>query len=391
MKRDDTLAWVGGLLVGAAAMYYLDPRSGRRRRALVRDKLVHLAHEAEGSAERVGRDLGNRARGTVARTTRRLIMQPVDDRVLEERVRSALGRLASHPRAIDVRAYDGIVTLGGRVPEDEAGRLLTGLRGVPGLRRVESRLLTVKIPEGARGRPPGDPPTGLTPTAVTLAAVSGAALIWAGGRRRGVPGLAATIIGGYMLYRTAAGARRGGVREGVTGRASVAQTSIEVAAPVAEVFAYWSAFRNFPRFMEHLREVRESEEGVSHWVADGPAGIPVSWDAEITSLQPHRRIAWRSLRGSIIRNAGEVRFEEIGEGATRLHLRMAYHPPAGAVGQVVARFFGADPQRQVEDDLARFKALLEKGSLTPAGLLAGPSEPRVGMEPPPAPAPSSRR
>lgn len=388
MKRDATFAWVGGLLLGAAAMYYLDPRSGRRRRALVRDRLAHLAHEAEHSAERLGRDLGNRARGTVARTTRRLIMQPVDDRVLEERVRSSLGRLASHPRAIEVRAYDGIVTLAGRVPDHEVGRVLTGLRSVPGLRRVESRLLTVKMGEG---RPAAAAQPGETPGGLAAAGISGAALIWAGGRRRGVFGLAVTVLGGYMLYRAAAKARPPGVRAGGIGRPNVVQTSIEVAAPVSEVFAYWSAFSNFPRFMQHLREVRESEEGVSHWVADGPAGIPVSWDAEITSLQPHRRIAWRSLRGSIIRNAGEVRFEQSGEGSTRLHLRMAYHPPAGPVGDAVARFFGADPQRQIEEDLGRFKALVENGSLTPAGLPGGPSELQVGTEQPPARAQSSRR
>jgi uncharacterized membrane protein len=145
------------------------------------------------------------------------------------------------------------------------------------------------------------------------------------------------------------------------------QKSLVVAAPVEEVFRFWSSFRNFPRFMRHLREVRESEGGISHWSADGPAGIPATWDAEITALQPHRRIAWRSLPGSLVHNAGEVRFEEVTPDRTRIHVRMAYSPPAGVVGQAVTTLFGADPRRQLDEDLRRFKMLLEEGSVTAHG------------------------
>jgi uncharacterized membrane protein len=114
--------------------------------------------------------------------------------------------------------------------------------------------------------------------------------------------------------------------------------------------------------MPRLREVREEEPGISHWLLDGPAGVPVSWDAEVTALEPHRRIAWRSLPGSTVPNAGEVRFEDLGPDATRVHVSLAYRPPAGAIGHAVACLFGSDPQRQLEADLQGFKRLVEEAA-----------------------------
>jgi hypothetical protein len=44
-------------------MYFLDPESGRRRRALLRDKLVHYRKEGREYAKGTSKDLRNRARG----------------------------------------------------------------------------------------------------------------------------------------------------------------------------------------------------------------------------------------------------------------------------------------------------------------------------------------
>src|SRR5687768_11764203 len=101
-RRDSSLAWISGLAVGAAAMYFFDPRSGRRRRAVARDQLLHALHAAEGSVERLAHDAGNRARGTAARTRRLVPAEPPADQRLAARARSALGRLTSHPGAITV-------------------------------------------------------------------------------------------------------------------------------------------------------------------------------------------------------------------------------------------------------------------------------------------------
>ena len=58
-----TCAFLTGLCVGAAAMYFFDPQGGRRRRALVRDKAASWAHDAQEYAEKKTRHLSNEARG----------------------------------------------------------------------------------------------------------------------------------------------------------------------------------------------------------------------------------------------------------------------------------------------------------------------------------------
>lgn len=383
MERKDGLTWVGGLLLGAAGMYLLDPRSGRQRRALLRDQLTHATHSAEHSARRLGRDFSNRTHGTVARAKRLLTPQEqLDNRRLEARVRATLGRLCSHANRVSVEVDEGAVTLGGSILRREVGDVLTGIRRVPGVRSVVSHLEAVEnkaeLPGGAgKPRSTGTLPDLLqaqpSPSSRALLAAAGAASTVVGLRQGGLRGYLGALAGGLMLARAALNLD---TRPDAAGnpRAVTVQRTLTVDAPVTEVFAFWSNFRNFATFMRHIREVSESDSGISHWVADGPLGLPVSWDAEITALQAHRRLAWRSLEGSEIRNAGEVRFEDMDEHRTRLHVRLTFHPPAGALGHTVASLFGADPERQIAEDLARLKQILESGP-KPAPAPAPPFDP----------------
>lgn len=105
--------------------------------------------------------------------------------------------------------------------------------------------------------------------------------------------------------------------------------------------------------MSHLKEVRDLGHGRSHWIAAGPVGLPVEWDAEITELAPTEIMAWRSVPGSVVVNAGRIRFHPAPDGGTRLDIRISHQPPAGAVGHVIARLLGSDPKRAVADGLAR--------------------------------------
>ncbi len=371
MERNSGWVWLFGAATGVAAMYYLDPRSGRRRRAMLRDKFVHVRHVADETVDRLSTEASNRTKGAVARTQRRILPEgPVEDERLQARVRSALGRLTRHPRAIEVEAHEGFVTLKGEILAEELGDVITGTRRVLGVKHVESLLNAVHDPsgvpslQGGRSRErdlPEQPQGQLSPTGRAVVGAVGGLLAWWGVNQGGARGAGTALVGGLLLARAATNVEPTRL---VTGRQSTTvQKTVEILAPIDEVFAYWSNFRNFPQFMQHLREVRESDGGISQWVADGPAGVAVSWEAEITSLQPHRRIAWRSLPGSTIQNVGEVRFERVDDRHTRLHVRMTYNPPAGALGHVVATLFGADPGRQLDEDLARFKALLEDGSV----------------------------
>ena len=132
-----------GLLSGAALMYLLDPSRGARRRALIRDQVVHGAHELDDVRETAGslaRHVRNRARGAVAETRARFRHEPVDDVVLEARVRSELGRLVSDPGEIRVTVDGGLVTLAGSALPAELEKVLSGVEGVAGVREVVSRL-----------------------------------------------------------------------------------------------------------------------------------------------------------------------------------------------------------------------------------------------------------
>ena len=114
--------------------------------------------------------------------------------------------------------------------------------------------------------------------------------------------------------------------------------------------------------MKHLKSVRSIDDRRSHWVAKAPAGIEIEWDAEITDERDNRRISWRSLEGSEIRNNGVVMFEPLSDGrATELRVYLEYDLPAGKLAKTFSKVIGKDPDKIVDEDLNRFKSLMETG------------------------------
>ena len=138
MNRSETLLL--GIAIGAGLAYLLDPDRGTRRRAIVRDKLVHAGHELENTVTSNARHARNRARGLAHEARSALGERDVDDRVLEERVRSHVGRGVSTTADIDVTAERGRVTLAGSVPADEVQEVVRSAKSVRGVRTVENRL-----------------------------------------------------------------------------------------------------------------------------------------------------------------------------------------------------------------------------------------------------------
>lgn len=131
-----------------------------------------------------------------------------------------------------------------------------------------------------------------------------------------------------------------------------------------EVYAFWRDFRNLARFMPDLISVEDRGDGTSHWIAKGPAGKNVEWDATTTADEPNQRIAWQSAPDAEVKNAGEVQFRDAPAGrGTEVTVRMEYDPPLGAVGRVVAKVFGDEPDQQVRDTLRTLKQLLEAGEI----------------------------
>jgi uncharacterized membrane protein len=131
--------------------------------------------------------------------------------------------------------------------------------------------------------------------------------------------------------------------------------------PRSEVYRFWRNLENLPRFMDHLEAVTVVDEHRSHWVAKGPAGSRVEWDAEIHNEIPNELIAWRSLEGSEVANAGSVHFVPVDNGDTEVRVVLRFDPPAGKVGAAVSRLLGEDPSRQVAHDLRRLKQVVEAG------------------------------
>lgn len=140
--------------------------------------------------------------------------------------------------------------------------------------------------------------------------------------------------------------------------------AITVARPVNEVYAFWRDFENLPRFMRHLESVRVTGDRRSHWKAKAPAGKSVEWDAETVEDRPNELIAWRSLEGSDVFNAGTVRFAPAPGGrGTEVRVDIEYDPPFGKLGSKVAMLFREEPGQQVQDDLRHFKQVMEVGEI----------------------------
>ena len=217
---------------------------------------------------------------------------------------------------------------------------------------------------------------------VTLAA--GGALAAYGLKRRDAQGGLAAVAGAVLLYRggtghcdlyQALGINRAGnghaaiadigsdTRAQLGGRTGVhVEEAVTINRPIGEVFRFWRNLENLPQFMEHLESVSQREEGISHWVAKGPAGLKVEWDARIINEVENKVIGWQSLEGSMVSTAGSVNFEETPRG-TVVRVHFQYNPPAGKLGAAVAKLFGEEPNQTVREDLRRLKRLLETGEV----------------------------
>lgn len=222
--HDRTLTMLAGLGLGAGLMYLLDPQLGRRRRALARDKAYSLWNEAQEGWDPLVRDVRNRATGLAAEARSRFSHETVPNWTLCERVRSHLGRVVSHPRAIDVTAQNGRVTLSGPILADEMARLMSCVWAVPGVTQVENRLEPHQEPgnisalQGGRTRP-GERwelfQDSWSPTARLLATLAGAGMVTYGLTQEAP---VACILGTLGFGVMAAGLTNHGVRDLIPGQ-----------------------------------------------------------------------------------------------------------------------------------------------------------------------------
>jgi len=222
--------------------------------------------------------------------------------------------------------------------------------------------------------------------------VAGGALIGYAVTSRSKLGMLIGLFGTGLVYRGATGNceayRNLGIStaqsknsEEVARDTHVARSTTINRSP-EELYSFWRNFQNLPRFMLNLQSVRMLGGNRFRWVANGPAGKPVEWEAEIYNEKENELIAWRSLPGSDVTNAGTVTFTRAPGGrGTCVRVTFNYNPPGGKPGALLARLFGAEPAQMVEQNLKRLKQLFETGE---AATVSGQTSGRLVEEAAPA-------
>ncbi len=206
--------------------------------------------------------------------------------------------------------------------------------------------------------------------------IGGGALAVFGLSRESLPGLGLAVLGGALAYRGFSGhcpvyeslgidtSHRGPATTIPAHHGVKVEEAMTINRSPQELYEFWRNLENLPHFMKHLQSVRKTGGNRSHWVAQGPLGMKVEWDAEVYNENPNEMIAWRSLEGADVDNTGSVHFRSAPAGrGTEVRVVLKYNPPAGKAGAVIAKMFGKNPEGMIREDLRRFKQLMEAGEI----------------------------
>ena len=217
---------------------------------------------------------------------------------------------------------------------------------------------------------------------LTVAALTGAAVLGVIGARAlsrnsaDVGRRFRRIVDALTTHRTANGADAAEEWEELTGR------TVTINRRRHELYAFWRKFSNLARILENIESVTEVDERRSHWVVRAPAGTTVEWDSVIVEDIPDELISWESAPGADIANSGRIDFRDAHGGrGTLVTATIAYDPPAGAVGKLVAKLLQREPKIQARRDLRRFKQFMETGEIATSRMNAEVSGDRSSDEP----------
>jgi uncharacterized membrane protein len=158
---------------------------------------------------------------------------------------------------------------------------------------------------------------------------------------------------------------------GREGENAVIGRTVTINRPREEIYAFWRDFTNLPGVMENVEGIAVIDDRRSHWVVKAPAGKTVEWDSVVTDAEPGRLIAWQSVEGADVKSSGRIEFLDAAPGrGTMVRATFSYDPPAGWLGEWIAKIFQREPSVQARRDLRRLKQFLETGEVTSS---AGPS------------------
>jgi len=200
--------------------------------------------------------------------------------------------------------------------------------------------------------------------ALAVAAVAGALIGMSGRKTRGS---ALVRIAGYAMLGLAArpfisaAVRKAGAR-----RRSLSTTStIEIARPVPEVFAFFKDFENFPRVIGSVRSVLDYQDGRSHWELYTPSGAVVEWDAVVTKYVPNSVIAWESVVRSLVDSSGIVRFTALSPSRTRVDLSITHRPIQTTLKDAIRTLLAPPGSNMMDRHLDRIRFYLESLPVAP--------------------------
>jgi uncharacterized membrane protein len=363
--------WLGGAAAGALLMYMLDPDRGGARRAqsaaAVRnagartssalgnvwrdagERISHLRDSAADMADDLRSDGAAATAGSALERMGRAASDALDAGI--DKAKDTLGRAGDAVGSGVDKAKSALSRAGDGM--DKAGDALTGSYGTSGLR--------ARVRDAMQTGPNGE----WTPTARNSALAGGGLLALYALTRRSPLALVLGLAGAALLARGATNQPLTGMLRGRglgMDRTVDFSKSIHIDAAPDDVYDVWANYENFPHFMSHVTEVRDLGRGRSHWVVRGPGGSEYAWNSVLTEQSRPHRLAWRSETGAEIPQSGSVQFEPH-RGGTLVTVRMSYSPPVGAIGHGLATLLGSDPKAQMDDDLARMKAFIERGAV----------------------------
>jgi uncharacterized membrane protein len=352
--------------VGAAALYFLDRKRGKSRRAAFSQKAGRLTATLAGSASRYAGDVQHRLKGIAHEAWNYPLRRPPDDRVLEERIRSRMGRIVAHPHRIHVASEGGTVTLWGAAAEKEMRKLVRAVETMAGVVEILNHLERLEpaepVAEDSHFLKQAHQETLLqwSPAARLVAGVSGAGIAVYGWKRKDRLGVSLSLLGAGLAAAST-------MKRNLHSVLAFAEDSpgfeleetVRINAPISDLYDFWANPENYPKVFSHITAIERLGENLYRWTVTGPAGLPIHWEGRITRAVPNTIVEWKSLPGSTVGNFGIARFDPHYDASTRVHVRMFYRPPAGIVGRFLAELLGSDPRKVLQQDLKRLKQRFE--------------------------------
>lgn len=377
--------WLGGAAAGALLMYMLDPDRGSARRAQSAAAVRNAGSRTTSAITNVWHGAGDaleaaRPDGSIGSAISRMgraAGEMLDDTV--GKAKDAMSRASSTASDVADEAISKARTGASQAQDSDAySRAQQALSRVAGTAsdfyddtRKSAGRLGKRVAQEVQGDSEGAWNPGMRNTAL----VGGGLLALMGLMRRSPMSAVLGLAGAALLARGAANqplrslVNRGAAGLGMAKGLSLGmdqtidfEKTVHIDASPAEVYEQFANYENFPRFMSHVAEVRDLGRRRSHWIVKGPGGSRFEWNSVLTEQSRPNRLAWRSEPGAEIPNSGSIQFERH-RGGTLVTVRMAYTPPAGAIGHAFALLLGSDPKSQMDEDLGRMKSLIERGAM----------------------------